>query len=84
LERSSKTAASSASNEKCPHESHLFCSGATRTVYEENTIVWVTSPTDTTSDLNNVFYGFLSCSHLVVEVEHILFRQRHLGQLVAE
>jgi hypothetical protein len=33
------------------------------------------SPTDATSYLTNVFDGFLSGSHLIVEVEHILFRQ---------
>ena len=53
---------------------HLFSSAASRSLYEDNTIVSSTSPTNTTSNFGDFLDGFLSGTHLVVEVQHVLLR----------
>ena len=47
---------------------HLFSSAA------YNTIASSTSPTNTTSNFGDFLDGFLSGTHLVVEVQHVLLR----------
>ena len=53
---------------------HLFSSAASRSLYEDNTIASSTSPTNTTSNFGDFLDGFLSGTHLVVEVQHVLLR----------
>ena len=63
-----------ASNDEYTYVLHLLSSAASCRIYEDNTVASPTSPAHTTSNFGDFLDGFLSGTHLVVEVQHILLR----------
>ena len=62
------------SNDEYTYVLRLFSWAASCSLYEDNTIASSTSPTNTTSNFGDFLDGFLSGTHLVVEVQNVLLR----------